>query len=93
MSATVTKTRKGRHLSGDFETLWHRCSFWYDIARLKLSDDVQERLESHAEEHARESIIEGYCCGELNYSVITGKLSEREVRGWWEIVRSDDVLP
>jgi len=65
------------------EVCCHQVKYWYDIGRMKQTDELLEALESGAEERAKECIIEGIVSGELN-TVWNG---DREIRGWWKIVR------
>ncbi len=50
----------------------------------EITEEIRERLESGAEERAKEQIIEDYVQGELN-TVIVMDDKDYEVRGWWKI--------
>ena len=50
----------------------------------EITKEIRERLESGAEERAKEIIIEGCAQGELN-TVIVVDDKDYEVRGWWKI--------
>jgi hypothetical protein len=68
--------------TGTFDNLYAhhvKYRFWNDIP-FELTDDLRERLESEAEERAKDMIKEGYSSGELNYED-----DKIQLRGWWEI--------
>jgi hypothetical protein len=75
-------------------------AFWYDLCEVnddKEHDDLDETLEDHAEERAKESIIQGCVSGDLNclyvYPEARGQScddfpdGDLEIRGGWEINR------
>jgi hypothetical protein len=68
-------------VEGTTETCCHRVSYWFEGEK-RVSLPLKRELEEHAEERAKECIIQGCRSGELNY---TDSGTEREYMGWWKI--------
>ena len=81
----TTKTRSRVLHSSTVEACCHIIDFWYERCGHKLTDDMREDLESHAEERAREMIANDYCCGELNCLYTLPNWTDLEIRGYWTI--------
>lgn len=80
----MTKTKRNI-FEGVVETCAHRVSFWFDLEEIELTPELEEWLTEHAEERAKQCIIEGYVSGELNYYHSD---TDSELRGWWDIIRN-----
>lgn len=89
LEITVAKETKSVKFSceGESSVCAHRVAwrFWGDHD-IELTDELKEWMKSHAEERAKELIIEGYHSGELNYLHNPEIGEESEIRGWWEIL-------
>jgi hypothetical protein len=68
-------------VEGSTETCCHRVSFWFE-GEDEVNLPLKRELEGHAEERAKECIIQGYRSGELNY---IDSDTEHEYTGWWKI--------
>ena len=79
MSITIERNKVRRVATGTFSACCHRIEFYYEIDRLRLTDDELEQLENEAEERARHDIALDYVSGEL-CAVIR---NEHELHGWW----------
>ena len=84
------KTKTDRQtFEGEIETCCHYVSFRYWDFYHELTPELEAELTEHAEERAKQCIIEGCSSGELNcYHIIQEgprKFWEEEIRGWWEI--------
>lgn len=60
----------------------HRVTFNYWDIESELTDELREELESHAEERAKELLVDGCSSGELNFFNTD---TEEEIGGWWQI--------
>jgi len=59
----------------------HTVSWSYEVHDLEETEELRNRLEEEAESRAKEMIIIGNNCGELNCLW----MGEVEIRGWWQI--------
>jgi len=59
----------------------HTVSYWLGGDH-EISEALKKEMEEHAEERAKECIVQGYNQGELNYIEST---TEHEYTGWWRI--------
>jgi len=61
------------------------CCHWVELRywgfEEELTDEMEESLREQGEDHAKESIIEGYHGGELN-----SLWDDNEIGGWWNII-------
>jgi stress-induced morphogen len=73
---------------GAIEVCAHRVVYSYWDMAAKLTDELKHALETHAEERAKECIIDGCHAGELNCYWHGDDGKEEEIRGWWEIDRT-----
>lgn len=78
---------------GSCEVCAHRVTFRYwnipeELANF-MEDELCDELDNHAEDRAKECIIQGYESGELNCCYVHSNTDkEYEVGGWWQIDRS-----
>lgn len=79
---------KRRVFEGEVEECCHRISFWYEIGRVKLTEELKAALTSEAEERSKTCIIDGCWSGELSYCHVGLRGKEREFTGWWSIEKS-----
>jgi len=76
------KKPKGRFHEGSTQVCAHTVSFWYRLpARKRIDKDELFRMTEHAEERAKEMIIQGFVQGELNYET-----DRFQATGWWRII-------
>lgn len=85
---TRQRLHKGR-FDGSVKVCCHRVTFRYWDFGHKLTEDLQEILTDHAEERAKECIIDGCNRGELNCLHVDDNYDDEEIRGWWEIISTD----
>lgn len=78
-----THTSKG--FESHVEVCCHRVRFWYDTGRLKLADELVERLTEEAEQRSTYCITNGYSQGVLNCFYVTSRGTEHEISGWFNI--------
>lgn len=76
-----------KSFDGIVEVCCHRVSFSYWDFDAEQTEDLEQRLEEHAEERAKECIIDGCMAGELNCLYVDDEGNDEEIRGWWEIKR------
>lgn len=70
---------------GEVSVCAHRVSFRYWDFDAQLNSELEQELADHAEERAKECIIEGCSSGQLNFFHTD---TEEEIGGWWEINRA-----
>ena len=71
-------------IEGTASVCAHNVRWNYEVELDEQPDDLYERLESAAEDRAKEMINEGYNQGELNCLYVRED-TDMEIRGWWSI--------
>ena len=66
------------------EVCCHTVEFRYWDFDHEITENLKALLTEHAEERAKQCIVEGCSSGELNYYHPHANEGE-EIRGWWEI--------
>ncbi len=80
----MTKTKQ--HFEGVVEVCCRRVVFCYWDFEQELTPQLEIELALHAEERAKECIVNGYRSGQLNcFYYDNVRIHEEEIRGWWEI--------
>ncbi len=73
---------------GSVHTCAHEVAYNYDLHYVQPTPELLDELADEAEERAHFCISsDGYVSGELNFLYRSRNGQERELRGWWEIVR------
>jgi hypothetical protein len=70
-------------VEGTLHVCAHTVAYHYWSIDVPLSGEDLEVLQTHAEERAKELIVDGVVMGELNCPI--GDIGGDSIRGWWKI--------